>query len=354
MAKIKKVLIAYFPRPPIIEYLKAAFERKGVEAYGYFSDTDNWFDKYVIHYINKTAHNLRLMPKSKDFFKDHPLSHLHYRSQKLLERVEEVSPDLVIIVRGWRFTEEALSKIRQRSMLFGWWIESEERVREPLRELECFDHYSFMNSSCVEEAAKKGFKNISLLHHSVSKDAFYPMDVPKQYDWCFVGGWSPKRMDYIESALKVSRNAVIYGSKWIKKNPFNRSLYGLVKGAYISGSDLVRLYSSTKVVLNVTNWGGDGDKRSGMNMRVLEVPACRALLLTDGSKDLRNVVTAGEHVGVYEGMDEFMEKLAFYIKNQDERERIALSGYRHVISNYTYDDVAGQILGICRSGVNSR
>lgn len=347
MAKIKKVLIAYSPRPPIIEYLKAAFERKGVEAHGYFSNTNNWFDRYVIHYINKTAHNLRLMPKDRIFFENHPLSHLHYRSQKLLERVEEVSPDLVIIVRGLRVTEDVLSKIRKRSMLFGWWIEAQERVREPLKELEYFDHYSFMNSSCVEEAAGKGFRNVSLLHHSVSKDAFYPVDVPKQYDWCFVGGWSPKRMDYIERALKVSRNGVIYGSKWIKKNPFNLSLRRLVKGPYISGSDLVRLYSSTKVVLNVTTWGGEGDKRSGMNMRVLEVPACRTLLLTDGSKDLGNVVTAGEHVGVYEGMDEFMEKLAFYIKNQDERERIALSGYRHVTSNYTYDDMAGQILGIC-------
>ena len=37
--------------------------------------------------------------------------------------------------------------------------------------------------------------------------------------------------------------------------------------------------------MNITNWGlGEGAKRSGMTMRVLEVPATGAFLLTDGSQ----------------------------------------------------------------------
>lgn len=340
---LRRVLIAYFPRPPIIEHLGRAFEKKGVEAHGYFSDTNNWFDKYVVHYLNKTAHNLRIIPKSRIFFKDHPLSHLQYRSNKLLEKVKEVSPDLVLIVRGWRFTEDVLGEIRKDSMLFGWWIESEERVKEPLKELSLYDHYFFMNSNCLDEAWKIGYKGVSLLHHSVCTQAFHPTDGAKEYDWCFVGGWTPKRMSFVERAMKVSKNGVIYGPKWLKKNPFNLSLRRLVKGSYISGEDLVRLYGATRVVLNITNWG-NGEKRSGMNMRVLEVPACKVFLLTDGSRDLKNVVTPGEHLIVYEGLDDFEGKLAHYIKSDAEREAIALNGYKHVTRNYTYDDMADEII----------
>lgn len=339
---LRRILIAYFPRPPIIDYLSMAFEKKGVETYGYFSDTNSWFDKYVIHFLNKTAHNLRIIPKDRDLFKDHPLSHLQYRSNRLLEKVKEVSPDLVLIVRGWRFTEDALGEIRKNSMLFGWWIESEERVQEPLKELSLYDHYFFMNSHCLDKARETGYKGVSLLHHSVSTQAFHPVDGAKEYDWCFVGRWTPKRMTFVERAMRVSENGAIYGPEWLKKNPFNLSLRRLVKGNYISGEGLVSLYGATKVALNITNWGGE--ERSGMNMRVLEVPACKVLLLTDGSMDIKNVVTPGEHLIVYEGLDDFEDKLAHYIKNKTEREAIALAGYKHVTMNYTYDDVADEII----------
>lgn len=339
-----KILVAYFPKPPIIEYMKRAFEKKGIKVEGYYSDTNNWFDKYVIHYVNKTAHNLRLIPKSKVFFKDHPMAHLQYRSRKFLEKVQEYSPDLVILVRGWRITEEALTGIRKIAPVYGWWIEKEDRMEEPFKEAHLFDHYFFMNSSCVEEGVKRGFKHFSLLHHSVDTKSFYPVECEKRYDWCFVGGWSPRRMAIIEKALKISKNGVIYGPKWLKKNPLNYALHKIVKSNYIGGDALAKLYGETKVVLNITNWGGKD--RTGMNMRVLEVPACRAFLLTDGSKDINNVITPGEHVVLYEDHAEFERKLEYYIKNEEERARIAERGYKHVVSFYTYDELVGRIIEV--------
>lgn len=341
---LKRVLVAYSSKPPIIEYLKRAFAKTGVEVRGFHADVNHWFDRLVIHHVNKTAHNLRVVPKKRDLFADHPCAHLNYRSKRLVEAVKEFSPDLVLIVRGIKFTEGALKEIRKRAPVFGWWIEKEERMEEAFRELYLYDHYFFMSSSCVEEGAKRGFKGISLLQHSVDASAFHPEEREKRYDWSFVGAWSPKRMEFIERALKVSRNAAIWGPKWIKKKPFDLSLRGAVKGRYIEGADLVRLYNESRVVINVTNWGfGEGEKRGGMNMRVLEVPASGALLLTDGSRDLKAMVTPGKHVVVYEGVDDFGEKLASLINDDDTREKIAAAGRIHVAGHYTYDHVAARI-----------
>jgi len=336
---LKKVLIAYFPRPPLIDYLKRSFQKRGVEAHGFLSDTNNWFDEYVIHTLNKAAHNLRLLPKSRDLFSDHPLSHLQYRSRKFVERVREVSPDLVVVVRGWRFTADAMRDVRKGSKVFGWWIEREERVEEALSEAGLFDHYFFMNSSCVEAAVERGMENASLLHHSVDTSAFRPVECAKRLDWCFVGRFSPLRLEYVERALGVSKDGAVYGPGWLRKNPLNAGLRGVVKGDYIEGEALARLYSESRVVLNITNWGR-GAERSGMNMRVLEVPACGACLLTDGSRDLGAVVTPGEHVVLFDGPDDFSAKLRYYLDNPDEREEIARKGCGHVTSHYTYDDVA--------------
>ena len=65
--------------------------------------------------------------------------------------------------------------------------------------------------------AKRGIRNAALLFHSVDTKAFHPVDCNKRYDWCFVGGRSDVRQRFIEEALAVSPNGVIYGPKWLKK-----------------------------------------------------------------------------------------------------------------------------------------
>ncbi|MBI5970722.1 MAG: glycosyltransferase [Deltaproteobacteria bacterium] len=337
---LRKVLTAYSSKPPIVEYLKKAFAARGVEAEGFYADENHWFDRLVIRHVNKACHNLRVLPKDKGFFDAHPLSHLNYRSGRLAKKVKAFAPDMVLLIRGIRIKEDALKEIGKNAALLGWWIEREERMEEAFAEINFFDHYFFMNSSCVEEAKKRGFNNVSLLRHAVDTRAFMPLVRKTRYDWSFVGGWSPKRQRFIEKAQEVSGNGAIYGPKWRKKNFFNMAVSRLVKGGYIEGEPLTKLYNESKVVLNVTNWG-PGKDRTGLNMRVLEVPACKAFLLTDGSRDIEAVVTPGVHLGLYEGEEEFASKLAYYLKNGKEREAIAEAGYKHVSSNYTYGHVAG-------------
>lgn len=341
----ERLLIAYSSKPPIIECLQRAFGKKGIEAVGFLSDDNTWFDRWVIHAANKMGHNLRLIPKSRTFFSDHPLAHLHYRSRNLLRRSRELAPDLILIVRGIRFREDVLAEIRKRAVIFGWWIEREERMEEAFREARLYDHYFFMNSRCVDEARARGLSNVSLLHHAVDPTVFYPTGTGKRYDWCFVGNWSPKRQRLVEIALGVSENGIVYGRKWRSKNLLNFRLRRLVKGEYIEGPALARVYSESRIGLNITNWGfGEGQDRSGMNMRVLEIPACKTALLTDGSRDLQNMVTPNRHVIVYDNPEQFAQRLEYYLRNDTEREMIAREGFAHVSTRHTYDHVVGQVL----------
>lgn len=335
----RKILVVCSRYFRIVDSLRMAFRKYGAEVHWFDYHTNHWFDRYIIHHVDKQAHNLRILPKSRSFFQGHPLSHLQYRGRKFLEKIEEVAPDLVLMIRGQRFTEEVLRKAGERSLLFGWYIEAEERVEDIFGEIELFDHYFFISPACVEKAGIRGFGHVSLLRHSVDTDVYYPVDVPKRYDWCFVGNWAARRQGYIERALAISGNGAVYGRRWFKKNFGNPVFHRIVKGKYIQGTDLVKLYGESKVVLNITSWGfGDGADRSGVNMRVLEVPACRAALLTDGARDLDLLVAPGKHVIVYHGIDDFAEKLAYFIRNDTERERIARDGYRHVASRYSYED----------------
>ena len=344
--RLKRVLIVYFSKPPIIEYLKRAFAERGVEARGFFSDENNWFDQYVIRPINKTAHNFRIIPKNRFLFEDHPLCQLRYRNRRLLETVREFRPGLVLVIRGYRYLPEVLNEVRERSMLFGWWVEKEEKMEDALREVSLYDHYFFINSSCVEEARRRGFRHIGLLQHSVDTTVFRPLvGCEKKYDWCFVGTWSTKRTEFLTRALEVSGSGAIYGPRWLKKNPFNTRLLPRIKGKHIYGERLVRLYNESRVVINITTWGfGEGKKRSGVNMRVLEVPACGACLLTDGSRDMENLLRPGEHIVQYDDIDDFAMKLKALLEDDEKREKIARSGMERVRNNFSYIDIVERIM----------
>lgn len=343
---LQKVLLVYSSKPPIMQYLASAFNRKGISTEMVYADANHWFDHYIIHTANKWLHNLHILPKGRNVFSEHPLSHRNYRSSNLIKAYKRFSPDLVLLIRGISFRDDVLMQIKKTTPLFGWWIEKEERMEEAFREINLFDWYYFMNSSCIETGTQRGFLNMSLLRHAVDPDAFYPMDnIEKEFDICFVGNWSPKRQVFIESLLKVTNNIVIYGRKWVKKNLFNIELRRCVKGKYIDGKEMVMLYNKSRIVLNITNWGfGEGKKRSGMNMRILEVPATGAFLLTDGSRDMDAIVTPGRHIAVYESIEDCVRLAKYYLNNTAERELIAKEGCIHVRNNYTYNDVVNHII----------
>ena len=82
MAKLKRALIVYSSRPPIADYLKAALNAMGIEAACLYADKNTLFDRYVIHHVNKTAHNLRLLPKDRCLFR---------RIQRRISTIEAIS-----------------------------------------------------------------------------------------------------------------------------------------------------------------------------------------------------------------------------------------------------------------------
>lgn len=340
---LKKILIVYSSRPPIIEYLENAFTRIGIESRRVFADDNTWFDRLVIHRINKLVHSFRLLPKDRELFRHHPLSHLHFRSENLARSYAEFRPDLVLLIRGLNFRTDVLVNTRP---LFGWWVEHEGRINEALAEIRNFDAYFFMNESCVHAALDAGFAKASYLAHAVDPDAFCPLPgLQKKYDICFVGNWSIKRQTYIEAALKLTPNLALYGGKWLRKCWNKPAILKCWKGSYVEGEKLNHLYNMSRVVLNITNWGqGHGKGRSGMNMRVLEVPATGTFLLTDESMEMDAFLTPGIHVGVYQDLGDFSIRLKHFLENAMERETIAAAGLAHVRKTHTYDHVAREIV----------
>ena len=78
------------------------------------------------------------------------------------------------------------------------------------------------------------------------------------------------------------------------------------------GEELVGLYNKTKIALNISQW--DTASLSGLNLRIFDIPACGAFLLTDYSDALAEYFKPGEEIETFKDIAELKDKLSYYLK----------------------------------------
>lgn len=345
----KVLLVGNCDRPPVMSAIARALDRLGVAHRHLYSQLCNtYFDRFIIHPVNHYARVLRLKPKHLDLFEGHPKSHREHRNRELLRLVADYRPDLVWLIRGLKFKPETLEIISRQTRLFCWYTESETRLGEIEAELPYYHHLYFISSRGVEWANELGYRSASLLQHAVDTAQFHPMDLPKRYDWCFVGQWHARRQHYVEGLAEVSRNFVIYGPRWLKRLWRRPALWLKVRGTGIWGEALNRLYNQTKVVINVSVWAQEKETGAGVNLRLLEVPACGACLLTDLTRDAARLLTPEVHFVGASSLPEMQARLAELLKDEQKRESIARQGYEAAFRVRTYDTLVAQVLEDCR------
>lgn len=77
--------------------------------------------------------------------------------------------------------------------------------------------------------------------------------------------------------------------------------------------------------------------RRGIPQRVLDVLACRGLLLTNHQKDLDAYFRDGQDILIYESAEEALDKARYYLAHEKEAERIRQNGYKIVKDEFSFD-----------------
>jgi predicted SAM-dependent methyltransferase len=94
--------------------------------------------------------------------------------------------------------------------------------------------------------------------------------------------------------------------------------------------DMAVVFSLSKIVFNKS-------VKDDVNMRVFEALGCGSLLLTNQigpGQDL--LFKNGEHIVEYRSRKELIEKAEYYLKHEEEREKIAAQGREEVLRKHTY------------------
>lgn len=309
-------------------------------------------DRYIFRPTNKMLWNLRLMDKGISIGSRTPYCNKNFRTRALLELVDEYKPDCIIFVIGFKPSHEGLETLRPKvNKILGWWILTSRWINIEEREHGLYDAFFIFRKEFVPIAKARGF-NAFYRPHVINNYAFKKIDMTteekKLYssDVVFVGGQTPPRRKVIDAISNMDVDIKVFGPKWQRYYLFKPQVLRNIKGIGLYGDELVKHYIASKIVLNISGWFTE--KAYEINQRIFDVPACGGFLLTDYMDELESFFKIGEEIEVYRTMEELIDKIQFYLRHEDIRERIAIKGYERVQRLPNWRDLAKEVVKLSR------
>jgi spore maturation protein CgeB len=150
----------------------------------------------------------------------------------------------------------------------------------------------------------------------------------RDIDILFIGVPHPNKMPLLAKVKKAfgSRFVVRGVASW-KLNLYYNARFGFPGWVRPAAFDeYVPLYQRTKIGVNVHN---RGDYTVG-SYRLFELPANGVMEISDGGEYLDAFFKVGDEI-VRHSRDDLVDKIRYYLDHDDERNRIALAGYRKVM-----------------------
>lgn len=186
-----------------------------------------------------------------------------------------------------------------------------------------FDIFYTNSRWSYENQYDKTKVNINIMPFAASmKHHYYIPEIERKYDLVIVGHARKDRIPIVNELKKVC-NVGLYGSGW-------KDGLGVVNGI-----DHVRAINSGKMYLSFSHtMAGYNNVKVGL----FEAMACRQFVLTSYMKELSEYFEIGKEIICYETEEELIELVKYYLKHDEEREKIMNAGYTRFIRDHTYQE----------------
>lgn len=105
------------------------------------------------------------------------------------------------------------------------------------------------------------------------------------------------------------------------------------KGYVDYNTVMPKIFRLSKINLNITS----KSIISGIPLRVLDIMGAGGFVISNYQPEIAEYFENGVEVVMYEDMEDLQQKVAYYLKHDEERECIALAGYHKVKKMFSYE-----------------
>ncbi|NOQ29826.1 MAG: glycosyltransferase [Helicobacteraceae bacterium] len=298
------------------------------------------YEKKEITFMNKVFTKLKL-----------PLDYDNL-NKRLLAKVSEYKPDIILIAKGNNIFPSTLNKLKYNypnAKLISWSLDDmyawHNRSFYYTLGLKYYDTVFTTKSYNIEELKSLGAKKVKFLYQAYSKIYHKSCnecnDIKDKADVLFIGFGEKERFESINYLAKHGIKVTIYGANWHKKE-FNNYHNNIKINDYpLFGKDYSNTISCSFINLCFLR----KINRDLHTSRSIEIPACGGFMLAERTQEHRELFEEDKEAVYFSSNEELLDKVKYYIKNTNERKNIAQSGYNRCInSNYSYDNMLDKIL----------
>lgn len=263
---------------------------------------------------------------------------------KFLELISKEKPDFIFLWLIYdEFYLETLDQIKEvspKTRLVNFFGDDNILFDRYSKYMSLFVDYSL--ASHHDFLYKYKENNISPMFFScgVNTNQFKELSSEKEIDVTFVGTPMADRVDYISYLIKKGVKVKVFGTGWEKYKEFSN-----IFGGKLSSEEMVEVINKSKINLSFSkNYAGV----PGFKSRVFEVSACNSFILVEKFDGYNKFLKPGKELVMFDGKEDLLKKINYYLKNEKERESIANRAYNKIISNYSqvkeFENIFSQII----------
>jgi hypothetical protein len=236
-----------------------------------------------------------------------------YRKDIVNQIKTVVSFDYFLLQRGDFFPIKILKAINRPKFFWASELVSRNRDQDRLLQSKLFDHVFVRTLVCKKTVIGYNWlkeDQVSVLLSGFDPEVHYPMEnIEKDIDVLFIGNMLNRR------------------KKWLDEIKKHCSLY-IANGVY--GADMIKMVNRSKIILNIHS-----EEFLDTETRVFEVLGCRGFLLSEKLSEDSPFVN-NEHLVECTDLSDMINKIKYYLNNENEANKIAKQGYTEAIKKHTY------------------
>ena len=270
-------------------------------------------------------------------------------NQSLISLIKSRKPDVCIVAGGHTLLPETVCHISQSNIPIALWTTDVpvhfQRILDGAR---YYTHLFCAGTEAMEIFQDKGFHNTTWIPFACDPNFHQRLEVDEKErqeygrDIIFVGSYYPNRAIILESIADFDLG--VWGPYWNKLSA-SSPLKSKTVDIKMNYDRWVKIFNACKI--NIVSHYQDGQTLCYQaSPKIFEAMACGSFVLTDQQKDVQTLFKDREHLVYFNGKDDLRSKIRYFLDHSEERKKIALSGYNHVIKNHTYQHRLKAILDV--------
>lgn len=262
--------------------------------------------------------------------------------------VSKLNPDFVFIVKGVTVKPSTLKNLKSKTKIVSWTNDDmyawHNRSLWYTLGLKYYDlvvtqkSYNCNSNELPSLGAKVFFQN-KAFEPSVHRPVSNCKDFNCVHDVTFIGA---KEDDRLEHLLYLAKNGIkvhVYG--WVVKEPELLHENLIIHDRFLYEDEFCAALGCSKIALNFLR----KMNRDVQTSRSIEIPACGGFMLAERTTEHQSLFSEGKEAEYFDSKEELLDKVRYYLENDDKRISIAKAGYdRCFSSNYTFKNRMEEIL----------